>query len=275
MKKSPQILLLLAICMSSCINLFAQNQEENSLQHNFGIKAGWSQGLIYDQHTSPLLYQANMANIGLSYHREADLFFEVALRMRIGSNQSKAHGKRVATIYDPADIYGNIDSYEVEANPTISMMNADLRLRLLWSLNEQHRVGASLNVNQIMAGLGAGTWHYSQLDVAPEYQFTHQTDRADFHAAFSLPIAAVVVRPNWSHDASLPDVINYWWGFVKTNTQFTSLHQFFNPSLRLGTNWHLENGHDIGLNYFTSWRSYSNPIPMRMFEQGIEVAYFF
>lgn len=275
MKKTSYKLLLLIFCTSINISLFGQNQEEGTSKQNFGIQAGWSQGLIYDQHTSPLLYQANMGNIGLVYQREADLFFEVSLNLSIGSNQSKAHGKRVATIYDPADIYGNVESYEIEANPTLSMMNTNLRLRLLWPLGDQHQVGASVNVNQIMAGLGAGTWHYSQIDVAPAYQFTHSTKVADFRVAFSLPIAAVVVRPNWSHDASLPDVTNYWWGFVKTNTKLTGIPQLFNPSVRLGLERELSNGHDIGFAYSASWRSYSNPRPMRMFVQGMDLFYFF
>lgn len=270
-KRRTALLLFLGILFP---NLYAQSQE-NTPTHNWGIKAGWTQSLISDQHSSPLLYQADAMNIGGIYQRQDHSLFEVLLTMQIGTNQAQRHGQRSVFIDETPDIYGEVESYELKANPLLSLMIADLKIRTLWPINDYHALGVSFNARHILTGIGADTWHYTQLDIAPEYRVTYSIANLETHASFSLPILAGVVRPNYAYDPSLPNTLNYWWGYVKTGSSITSVHQLLNPRTSAGLMWHFDNGRDLGVNYFAAWTSFPNPRPLRMFENGIDVIYFF
>ena len=267
--------LLLGIFLWCYLPVFAQVPKERPIQNQFGIKTGWTQMLMADQHASPLLYRAHALNIGAIFQRRSNYLLSLSFTLSIGSNQAKGFGKRTATVEETPDIYGNIPSYQIEVNPFLSLLNGDLRVKMLWAIDEHHQIGASFNARHLITGIGAGTSYYTQLDLSPEYQFHHPLGKADFQAAFSLPVVAAVVRPNFSKDASLPDVTAYWWGYVKTNTKLIALDQLFQPSARLGLVWRRQNGADLGLHYTSRWMSYPLPRPIRIWEQSIAISYFF
>ncbi|MEN0047375.1 MAG: hypothetical protein AAF806_09985, partial [Bacteroidota bacterium] len=218
---SKFIKLLLILFLFSNVLSGQSSEKEGSLNH-WGIKAGWTQSLISDQHSSPLLYQADAMNIGGIYQRRANSFLEISLVMQIGTNQAQRHGQRTVFIDETPDIYGEVESFELQANPFLSLMVGDLRVKTLWSINEHHALGFSFNARHILTGIGADTWHYTQLDIAPEYRVQYSIANLEANASFSLPLLAGVVRPNYAYDPSLPNTLNYWWGYVKTGSSITS-----------------------------------------------------
>lgn len=267
-------LLVLSLVMYA-LSTSAQNSYEPTKNGRFGISTGWSQSLLADQHASPLLYRANMANVGLIYRYHSNLIFEAAVSIAIGSNQSQRFGKRMTSVSDTPDIHGTPSSYEVELNPSLSILNAELKVRMLWKAGDLHQLGISFHARHFTTGIGAGTSYYTQLDLAPTYQYANRWNNTQLHANLSLPLVAAVVRPTFSKDAALPDITSYWWGYVKTNTRITSVHQLLNPTAQIGMSWSLANGDDIGINYTGRWMSYPLPRPIRLFEHGLALNYLF
>lgn len=249
--------------------------QTDDASHHFGLRAGWTESHLYDEHASPLLYQSDMVNVSGLYQHRGDAFFELSLTLKLGTNQSRRFRQRTATLDDRPDINGQIETYEIKANPFLSMLDGQLGLRMLWPIGGYHHLGASINSRYILTGMGADTWQYAQLDVAPEYQFTYPVLGGDVEASFSLPLLAGVVRPNYAFDPSLPDETNYFKGYLRTGTAVTSPHQLINPRARIGYLWHFNNGKSLGASYFASWMSYPDPRPVRMFENGVEATYFF
>ena len=199
---------------------------------HFGLKAGWTQAFIGDQHTSPLLYHANMMNIGAIYQRQGPFFLEVALTVKIGNNQAQRFGKRTFNYENTPDIYGEIEIDEIPANPFLSILAGAFHVKTLWALNDQHQFGVSLNAKHIYTGMSLDDWHYTQLDLAPEYQFSYRLFDGDIQASLSLPILAGVVRPNYAFDPSLQDLTSYYRGYVRTGSDIVSLNKLINPRFR-------------------------------------------
>lgn len=272
----PQRSYLLVLGFLLCtLSPFAQNSYEPAKGGRFGLSTGWMQSLLADQHASPLLYRANTAQVGMIYRYHSNFMFEVALSIAIGSNQSRRFGKRTTTVSDTPDIHGTPSSYEVELNPFLSMLNAELEIKMSWEMGNVHQLGVSFHARHFTTGIGGGTSYYTQLDLAPTYQYAQTLNNKRLYANLSLPLVAALVRPTFSKDAALPDVTSYWWGYVKTNTRFTSIHQLLNPSAQIGLSWSLANGDDIGINYTGRWLSYPLPRPIRLFEHGLALNYLF
>ena len=243
--------------------------------HQLSIHLGYAHTLTADRHTSPLLYQAHTATIGLRHQYQGSYLLETSLHLRIGSNQSRRYGKRIATISDPANIYGEAESYEVEANPNLSMLDGSLQVLLAWSMGRAHYLGMVLNGRHILSGMGADTWLFTQVSLGPVYQYTLATRLLTYRLRIGLPVLSYVVRPNFSRDAALPEVISYWWGYVQTNSRIAAGYKLFAPTLELGTSWPLANGDALGFTYVANWSSYPSPRPMRMLTQSLDLSYSF
>ncbi len=255
--------------------LLGQVATELDRKGKFGIQGGWTQLLIGDQHASPLLYTADALNIGAIYRNSGAVAFELALNLKVGTNQARRFGRRIGRLEDTPDIFGNQEIDEVTVNPFFSFFAGNLRFRALWPLGDRHKVGVSFNARHIYTGLALDDWHYSQLDIAPEYQFFKRLFNGDLQVNLSLPLLAGVLRPNYAFDPSLPDVTSYLRGYLKTSSKVTSLNDLLNPRIRLGYQWYFNNGKEVGLHYHASWTSYPDPRPVRMFENGIDLTYFF
>ena len=199
----------------------------------------------------------------------------MALSISIGNNQPRQLGQRTATIEYLPDIYGHVDSDEIKANPFLSMLNGNLRLKMLWPVGNHHHLGASLNTRYTYTAIGIDTWQYGQVDLSPEYLFSYPFLDGEVECSASLPLFAGVMRMNYAFDPSLPDETNYFKGYLRTGTRITSINELINPKIRAGYLWHFPNGRDLGAYYSASWLSYTDPRSVRMFENGIDVVYFF
>lgn len=268
-------LLLNSIVIGLLLGQILQGMGQSEANNHLGIQAGWTNIHLYDQHTSPLEYRAHALDIGLLYQGSSFPLFEVSLNFRMGTNQSKKHGKRVAILQETPDIYGNVSEYEIAVNPFLSMLKADLQMSVRWELNQHHSIGASFQGKHILAALGADSWHFTQVDIAPVYQVQYPIGKDKVHGRFRIPLLAGIVRPNFARDASLPDEINYWKGYLRTNATITSIHQVFNPSAQIGFQKALTNGNTAGINYSLSLLTYPLPRPVKMLEQGLHFQYFF
>jgi hypothetical protein len=255
-------------------SLSAQEQINDS-NGQWGLRAGWTQSLVHDQHTSPLLYQSDRLAIGGIYRSTHPFFLEISLGVSIGPNQPRNLGQRTGEVTEPADIYGTPSSYEIKAYPFFSRLDGQLSVRARWALNNRHQLGVSLNARHIYTGMGIDDWHYTQVDLAPEYAFQYGILRGDLEFSASLPLLAGVVRPNYAFDPSLPDLTNYYRGYLRTSSEITSIHRLFNPRVRAGYTWRLSKEQSIGVHYRAQWTSYPDPRPLRMFDNGIDLSYFF
>ncbi len=250
----------------------ATGQEEaNAMENGWGLEVGWRQLLLADRHASPLLYQADALNIGGMYQGGYAPRWEVSLNAQIGTNQARNLGQRTGILDGPPDIYGEKESFEVKANPFLSFLGGQLIGGLSWPIGTRHRLGAQVSLQYIQTGMGLDTWHYTQLDLSPTYSYYYPLGPGQFKLDFSLPMLAVVQRPTYAFDPSLPDEGNYYKAYLKEGTKFAALDQLINPELQLGYTLHLRNGKRMGLQYQLSWMSYPEPRPVRMLGQGLSL----
>ena len=258
----------LIICYS---NLIGQ-----SLQGGWGWQSGWTHTLIADQHTSPLLYQANALRLGGSYLRTGQTQLNIGLQFDVGTNQTARFGARTGTISSNPDIYGDQEFYEITANPFFSFLQGRFFVKSSWQLGANHRLGIAFNARHIFTGMGADNWHYTQLDLSPAYQYYRPIgSNGHLSASVQLPLLAFVVRPNYAFDPSQPDLTNYYLGYIRTGSAFTSVHELVNPTVQLGYHWGLDNGARASLQYRFSWTQYPEPRPMKLMENGLVFNYQF
>lgn len=246
-------------------------EEANAKENGWGLEVGWRQHLLADRHVSPLLYQTDALNIGGIYRGGYTPRWEVSLHAQIGTNQARNLGQRTGILNGSPDIYGEKERFEVKANPFLSFLGGQLTGGLSWPIGTRHRLGTQLSLQYIQTGMGLDTWHYTQLDLSPTYSYYYPLGPGQFKLDFSLPILAVVQRPTYAFDPSLPDEGNYYKAYLREGTKLASLDQLINPQLQLGYTWHRGNGKRLGLHYQLSWMSYPDPRPVRMLGQGLSL----
>ena len=252
-------------------SLVAQQQAPEG----WAIAAGWTEAHLADQHTSPLMYHSDVLTLEGRYSTFGKAFFEVGLQFQVGTNQARRHRKREGTFYEPPSLYDEQDTYDFVVNPFLSRVGGRLFARALWPIGQYSMLGISTQVRYYYAGMAGDTWQFAVADIAPAYQYSrsvHRNGSVQFSA--SLPLAAIVVRPNWAYDASLPDETNYFKGYLRTGTRFSSLNQLQNPRIRFGYTHQLPNDHALSVDYHLEWLSYSEPRPLRMLEHGLRLSYF-
>lgn len=265
--KSP---LRLAFFLMVLLPNFLLSQAEN----HWGITAGWSQAYVLDQHTSPLLYRSDLLNVGSSFQRSGKFLLELAVLLQLGNHQAHRLGKRSGTFNETPDLFGNQDSYDFVVNPTLSRFGGSFHLRVIKEITDHSSLGASINLRYDLAGMSGDTWQFAQVDFAPEYQYQRPISSGQIQARFSLPIVGGVVRPNWAVDPSLPDETNYFKGYLRTGSKMTSLRRLFNPRCQISYQNPLPNGNTLGITYQLAWLTYPDPRPLKMFEQGLQLQYF-
>lgn len=250
----------------------AKGQERtNTMENGWGLELGWHQLLLADRHASPLLYQADALDIGGSYRGGYAPRWEISLNAQMGTNQARNLGQRTGILDGPPDIDGDRESFEVKANPFISFLGGQFTGALSWPIGKRHRLGSRLSLQYMQTGMGLDTWHYTQLDLSPTYSYYYPLGPGNLKLDFSLPIIAVVQRPTYAFDPSLPDEGNYYKAYLKEGTKVASLDQFINPQLQLGYTWYRSHGKRIGLHYQLSWMSYPDPRPVRVLGQGLSL----
>lgn len=258
-------------CLLITSAIYAQTPSEN----RWGITTGWTEAAIGDQHISPLLYQSDVLHVGGLFQHRGKTFIEVALNFGIGTNQAQNLRYRKGTFRSTPDLYGEIESYDYKVNPFFSSFNGALQVKLLWTLNTQHQIGLRANTRYWLAGMAGDTWQYAQVDFGPAYQYTHPLFDGDIQVNIDLPLLAFVVRPNYGVDPSLSDETNYFKGFVRTGSSWATINEFVNPRVRAGYLYQFRNGKELGAYYKVQWTSFPEPRPVRIFEHGLDLVYFF
>ncbi|MEM6380163.1 MAG: hypothetical protein AAF705_18360 [Bacteroidota bacterium] len=251
--------------------LWGQNAPEN----RWGITAGWTEASIGDQHMSPLLYRSDVLNLGGLFQHRGKTFIEISLNVGIGTSQAQNLRRREGVFRETLDIYGEAETYDYVVNPFFSSFNGTLQVKFLWNLNEQHQIGFRANTRYWLAGMAADTWQYAQVDFGPSYQYNYPLFNGTIQTAVDLPLLAFVVRPNYGVDPSLSDETNYFKGFVRTGASWASINEFVNPRIRAGYLYQFQNGKELGAYYHLQWTSFPDPRPVRIFEHGIDLVYFF
>ncbi|MEL7423905.1 MAG: hypothetical protein AAFN81_12975 [Bacteroidota bacterium] len=238
------------------------------------LAAGWSEAQLGDQHSSPLLYQSDVLDLDARYTIPGKTYFEVGLRFQIGTIQAKRHRKRTGTLRETPSLFDETESFDYVANPFLSRFGGSLYTRLLWDIGNYSQLGLMAQVRYDLAGIAGDTWQYAMADIGPSYQYHRSIHpKGAVHFAASLPLAAIVMRPNWTFDPSLPDETNYFKGYLRTGTRFTSLHELQHPRISLGYQYQLPKGKTLGVKYQMQWLSYSEPRPLRIFEHGLQLSY--
>lgn len=258
-----------------CILHFQELPAQEHAPEGWAIAAGWTEAHIGDQHSSPLLYHSDALTLEGRYSSFGRAYFEVGLQFQIGTNQASRHRKRKGTFYETPNLYTPQESYDFVVNPFLSRVGGRFFARALWPLGQYSMLGLSTQIRYDMAGMAGDTWQFAVADIAPTYQYArsvHAKGSVQFSA--SLPLVALVVRPNWAYDASLPDETNYFKGYLRTGMRFASLDQLQNPRIRLGYTHQLPKEHALSIDYQLEWLSYREPRPLRMLEHGLRLSYF-
>ncbi len=238
------------------------------------LTAGWTEAYLGDQHSSPLLYQSDVLDLDARYTIPGKTYFEVGIRVQVGTIQAQRHRKRKGTLHETPNLFEETESFDYVANPFFSRFGGRLYTRLLWKVGNYSQLGIMAQARYDLAGIAGDTWQFAMADIGPSYQYhrnVHPNGSVQFSA--SLPLVAFVVRPNWALDASLPDETNYFKGYLRTSTRFTSLHELQHPRLSFGYQYELPKGKSLAVSYQLQWLSYSQPRPLRMFEHGLQLSY--
>ncbi|GAB5551727.1 MAG: hypothetical protein Sapg2KO_13180 [Saprospiraceae bacterium] len=251
--------------------LWAQITPEN----RWGITAGWTEAAIGDQHISPLLYQSDVLNVGGLFQHRGQTFIEVSLKFGIGTNQAQNLRYRKGTFKETPDFYGEVESYDYVVNPFFSSFNGAFQLKLLWQIGTHHQLGVRANTRYWLTGKAGDTWQYAQFDIGPSYQYSYPIFKGHIQADVDLPLLAYVVRPNYGVDPSLSDETNYFKGFLRTGASWATINEFINPNIRVGYLHQFQNGKELGAYYKLRWTSFPEPRPVRIFEHGFDLVYFF
>jgi|GEM_PF-1979533 len=262
-----KVIMLLGLLLSG--QIVSGQEDANALDNRWRLEVGWQQLLLADRHASPLLYQSDALNLGGIYRGGFTPRWEISLNVQIGTNQAQAVGQRTGVVDGSPDIYGEKESFKVKANPFFSFLGGQLAGGVSWPIGTHQRIGAQISLQYMQTGMGFDTWHYTQLDLSPTYSYYYPLGPGQFRLDFSLPFLAVVQRPTYAFDPSLPDEGNYYKAYLKEGTKLASLDQLINPQLQLGYTFSLRNGKRIGLKYQFSWMSYPDPRPVRMLGQGL------
>ncbi len=231
----------------------------------FGISAGWQQYIFSDKLTSPLLYEANTLSLDGFLRKKGEKFeFFAGVNLQVGSNQPQQMGARQVSFSGVPDVNGEAEVTEARLNPFISWFSFKGQASLSKAIGNNQALGLAFTGEHVISGMAADDWYYTQVDLAPTYQYRYNIWELSLVGTAKLPLLAWVVRPNYAIDPSLPDTENYWVGFVKTSSQITSIHQLFNPQVDFQILWNRPRKTPIGIGYGLAWRSYSEPRPLRM-----------
>lgn len=264
------ILLFCAFSFFASLPLLGQSNP----QKGWTFAAGWTEGYLGDQHSSPLLYKSDVLDLDTRYTIPGKTFFEVGLQIQIGTIQAQRHRRRTGTLRETPNLFEETESFDYVANPFFSRFGGRLYTRLLWNVGENSQLGIMAQARYDLAGVAGDTWQFAMADIGPAYQYHREVHRKGaVRFAASLPLAAIIVRPNWAFDASLPDETNYFKGYLRTNTRFTTLHELQHPRISLGYQYQLPQGKTLGIDYRLQWLSYSQPRPLRMLEHGLQLSY--
>jgi len=257
---------------SYSFTLLAQNE---NTPNQWWAEVGYMRTTMLDEHSSPLLYRADMLSFRANFQRSSRLLFECDLHFQLGNNQAPAVGRRKGTFYEPIDFTGQKDSYDFIVNPLLSRLDGQFSVRIHYPLSDMHQIGLQWTTRYSLAGAGGDAMQFAHSDLAPSYRLQLASNRGLWQATFALPLLGVVTRPNFAYDASLPDETNYFRGYLRTGTRLVSLGQFFNPRFTWGYQWTRLTGRTLGLIYRAQWLNCNFPRRYRQIEQGIHLQYHF
>lgn len=252
----------LIILLLTCVTFSALGQLVPGPQ--FGIYTGWKQYIFLDQLGSPNVYEANAVSLDGYLKKSGKLDFELLANLQLGNNQPQQIGVRKVIFEGVPDFNGDPEIVEARLNPFVSWFSFRVSGDLSKKIRPSQHLGISLTGEHLISGIAADDWYYTQIDLAPTYQYSYEIWQFALTGKFKLPLLAWVVRPNYAIDPSLPDTENYWVGFVKTSSAFTSLNRLVNPQLAFELMWNRPGKASIGVTYEFAWRSYTHPRALRM-----------
>ncbi|MEK6476263.1 hypothetical protein WJR50_01970 [Catalinimonas sp. 4WD22] len=263
---------LLLITSGFFIRSFAQ-EKQSVWQHQLG----YEHILLSDQQNSPLLYQSNNLNIATDFLsvREASQH-KISIQFSLGNNQSKRHGQRVATLSDPVDMYGVQESWETEANPSLSLVNINLSYAYLSKLSlggTSLYLGAEISDNFYQTGIGLDNWFFNGLSLGPKLAKTFNHKKLSFPLEISFPLIAAITSTPYAKDPSKP-VDSYFTPYLQ-ETRIALPDQFrrlnFSLSVRITT--HEEKVHSLGVMYQFYGLGYYYYEPLRMISNSFSIVY--
>lgn len=221
----------------------------------------WQVGLGYtrfktlDLQHSPLVYSADAGALSVHFSRHFDqASWELGLSLAVGSQQARRFGQRSAYVIDPADIYGERDSFLYVLNPGFSFARASLHGGRYWVLPvDAFRLELGFRAEDVFqfAGLGADSWYFNQLTIAPALRADRALGPGILEAQASMSVLAYTIGLPYVLDPSSPNYPNPWL-FIQAGSQIQTLNTFKQARMRLDYRIPI-GGHQIGLAYQWDW----------------------
>ncbi len=224
---------------------------------------GYRQVRMYDKQSSPLIYHAHTTRLSSTYQKlNENALWRFSGGLVLGSNQSARHGKRIATLSDPVDLYGNQEHYEVEGNPSLSYFNPTLETGYYRSITVGKQpvlTGMELDGNFILTGMGLDTWYFANLSLGPGMISSVKLNNGhELPIQVRFPLINVVVREPYAKDPSVP-LDNYFEEAVKSGSAVASIGQFQRIDWSVGYVMPFGENWKLGCRYSFGWMHYEKP----------------
>lgn len=248
---------------------------QNTSNHQWTIGLGYQNARTFDRNISPLIYSSNNGVLSSSFLKnKLDTQWTLGLTLSAGSNQSKRHGKRTAVIHDPDPLVGESEETIYEINPALSYVDLELSYGFQWKLDNSF-VGFEAYDRLLYGALGADTWFFNQLSVAPSYRRTvYSNSPVELTIEGSLPVFSYLLRQPYTLDPSLPEE-SYFKAYLSTGSSVATINQFQQVNLGSTLTYELKNGKNLGVSWQFMWMNYNN-IPdrqLRSYSNSINITY--
>ncbi|MEO1449902.1 MAG: hypothetical protein AAFV07_10260 [Bacteroidota bacterium] len=233
------------------LSLLAQPRVDTRWQ----IGLGYTQFKTLDLQHSPLMYRAHAGQLSAQFARHHEKgSWQLGLTLAAGGQQAQRFGQRTAYVYDPYDIYGERDSVQYVLNPAFSFGRASLHFARFWRLpvdKVQLEVGFRVEDVFHYAGLGAATWFFNQLTLAPAVKGMYPVGPGRVEAEISSSLIAYTLGLPYVLDPSTPNYPNPW-SYVETGSHLGTVTSFRQAQMKLAYSIPL-GSHEVGLGYRLDW----------------------
>ncbi|QMU28634.1 hypothetical protein [Adhaeribacter radiodurans] len=245
----------------------AQDLKKSSLQIAY-VRSNFH---FLDKQASPLVYQANLNGLGLTYEHTAPksrryLHFQAGT----GTALPKGFGAR-EFIMSSTDFYGETNTFKILHAPTIYLGQLEAgylhRIKnknLFAGISLQEWIGYSDNI-----GFWS-TWGMNSTALNAALQYDKAlTSKQKIKLGASVPIFALLSRMPYSNSISDPEKGNLR-AFFAEGSRFTSLHQYQRLNVSAAYQYQLNYHWQTGVAYSFNWQHYTQPHSIRAYQQDLQ-----
>jgi hypothetical protein len=277
--KKNQILLGVLMTLFP-IYLFGQN--DSIAQKKMLYSTGYSHYRVLDKQFSPLIYQANMFNLGIGFEKQKTekRIFSCNMQIWGGWAKSKHFGQK-NQLNEYFDASGNLVTGTVKtkfASYQLHLSAEYLRkIKLHRNIKCNLFVGGQLSENFFLLyhstyGLDMPSF-INEVSLCPSARIYYQiNENLQLKTEISIPVVALITRLPYSN-VPMTEKHGMFLGTFETCTRFTSIHKYQRIAIEFGTEKTINDNWNIGLNYGFMWLHYPKEFPIKSYNNMIRLSF--